>query len=120
MPWPTHASGINNSTKQLMADQTIVKQVPSNPALLASSPLARRRADSPAHRVWRRFRRHRLAMLGVVIIIILIMASLFGSETAALTVNLQANNQPPSSEHWLGTDRTGRDILARTLVGGRI
>jgi len=34
--------------------------------------------------------------------------------------NLRERNQPPSKEHWFGTDDMGRDILARTLYGGRI
>lgn len=76
--------------------------------------------DSPARQTLRRFRRHRLAMAGLLIIVILVVASLLGSQTAALGQNLKAMNKPPSGDHWLGTDRIGRDILARTLVGGRI
>jgi peptide/nickel transport system permease protein len=86
----------------------------SNLALTKSAP------DTPARQALRRFRRHRLAMAGVVIIGLLVVASLLGSTEAALTQNLQAMNQPPSADHLLGTDRIGRDILARTLVGGRI
>lgn len=59
-------------------------------------------------------------MAGIVIIAVLVIAALLGSETAALSQNLTDMNQPPSSAHLLGTDRIGRDILARTLVGGRI
>jgi peptide/nickel transport system permease protein len=76
--------------------------------------------NSPLARSWRRFRRHRLAMIGLAIIIILVVAALLGSEEAALTADLRARNQPPSWEHPFGTDRTGRDVLARTLVGGRV
>jgi len=83
-------------------------------------PLAMRNANSPTRLALRRFRQHRLAMLGVVVIIILVIAALLGSESAALTTNLKLANQPPSLAHPLGTDRTGRDVLARTLVGGRV
>src|SRR5262245_43173434 len=75
---------------------------------------------SPTRKALRRFRRHRLAMFGVVVIAILVVAALLGSEPAALTPNLRNSNKPPSLEHLFGTDRTGRDVLARTLVGGRV
>lgn len=82
--------------------------------------LVTRGPDTPARQALRRFRRHRLAMVGIVIIAALVVASLLGSTEAALTQNLQDMNQSPSAAHPLGTDRIGRDILARTLVGGRI
>jgi peptide/nickel transport system permease protein len=75
---------------------------------------------SPARKALRRFRRHRLAMLGVVIIVVLVIAALLGSERAALTPDLKNTNKPPSLQHPFGTDRTGRDVFARTLVGGRV
>jgi peptide/nickel transport system permease protein len=91
---------------------------------LAASPatleLSTRTPDSPARQAVRRFRRHRLAMAGLAIIVVLIVAALIGSEEAALSQNLPDMNRPPSAGHLLGTDRIGRDILARTLVGGRI
>ena len=75
---------------------------------------------SPMRKALRRFRRHRLAMIGVVIIVVLVVAALLGSTQAALTQSLKDANKPPSLQHPFGTDRTGRDVFARTLVGGRV
>ena len=76
--------------------------------------------DSPARRALRRFLRHRLAVVGLVIGIIFVVAALVGSEEVALRQSLSDASQPPSAEHWFGTDRTGRDVFSRTLVGGRV
>jgi len=79
-----------------------------------------RKYYSPTQKALRRFRRHRLAMLGIVIISVLVVAALLGNDTAALTPDLRNTNKPPSLQHPFGTDRTGRDVFARTLVGGRV
>jgi peptide/nickel transport system permease protein len=96
-----------------MAQSEVITQ-PAVELPAAASPA------SPTKKALRRFRRHRLAMLGIVIIIILVIAALLGSEHAALTPDLKHANMPPSVEHLFGTDRTGRDVFARTLVGGRV
>jgi len=79
---------------------------------------------SPGKRALRRFLRHRLAIVGLITITVITLLAVIGSEEAALTLNLRMGfpNQPPSSleGYPLGTDALGRDILARTLVGGRI
>ncbi|MEZ4620857.1 MAG: hypothetical protein R2867_35845 [Caldilineaceae bacterium] len=95
-------------------------QTETSSALPLQRTAVTRAPESPTRRAIRRFRRHRLAMTGVVIIVLLVVASLLGSQSAALEQNLKAMNEPPSTTHLLGTDRIGRDILARTLVGGRI
>ncbi|MCX6044647.1 MAG: ABC transporter permease [Chloroflexi bacterium] len=95
-------------------------QQPSTTLTATQLRLQKGTPDSPARQTLRRFRRHRLAMAGLLIIIILVVASLLGSQADALGQNLKAMNKPPSADHWLGTDRIGRDIFARTLVGGRI
>ncbi len=74
--------------------------------------------------VWRRFRRHKMAMAGVVIIILLVLYAILGafffSEADANRTNTALRLQPPSAVHPFGTDTVGRDILARTIYGGQI
>jgi peptide/nickel transport system permease protein len=82
------------------------------------------RAESPGRRALRRFLRHRLAIVGLITIGVITVLALIGSEEAALKQNLRLGipNQPPGKlpGYLLGTDALGRDVLARTLVGGRI
>jgi peptide/nickel transport system permease protein len=89
-------------------------------ALALPKAAERRRFNSPFGRALRRFVRHRLAVAGLVIIVVLVVAALLGSEEAALRPSLRDRNLPPSIAHPFGTDRTGRDVFARTLVGGRV
>lgn len=71
-----------------------------------------------------RFMRHKLAMFGVITIIFLVLACIFGPmliQHNDTQVNILARFTPPfHSEYWLGTDQLGRDILARLLMSGRI
>ena len=79
---------------------------------------------SPRRRALQRFLRHRLALVGIVTIVVIVLLALLGSEEAALKQNLRLGftNQPPGKipGYPLGTDALGRDVLARTLVGGRV
>ena len=72
---------------------------------------------------WRRFRQNKLAIAGVVIIIILGLMALIGSHIADYNYRVNAlmnANQSPSAEHWFGTDNLGRDMFARTWEGAKI
>ena len=73
---------------------------------------------------WLRFRRHKMAVVGMVILILLVLFSFGGSflytEKYANFNDTSQRLQPPSSEHPFGTDSIGRDILARTIYGGQI
>lgn len=97
-------------------------EIPAPPVRLASEVGAH--AASPGRRALRRFLRHRLAIVGLITIALIVLLAVIGSEEAALGLNLKAGftNQPPGAlpGYPLGTDALGRDILARTLVGGRI
>jgi len=71
----------------------------------------------------RRFRRHRLAMVGSVILLGLVLAVLVGPLFWRLPINdidFKAKLKGPSWSHPLGTDDLGQDLLARMLYGGRI
>ena len=73
---------------------------------------------------WRRFRRHRMAMFGAVMLILLFVYAFGGglvytAEVANYTDTSQRLS-PPSAEHPFGTDTVGRDVMARTIQGGRI
>ncbi len=73
---------------------------------------------------WRRFRRHKMAIFGAVILVLMILYAfggmLFFSEADANRTDTGARLQAPSREHPFGTDTIGRDILARTIYGGQI
>jgi peptide/nickel transport system permease protein len=79
---------------------------------------------SPRELVWRRFRRHKMALAGVVMLVLLILYSVGGtlvfSESFANHTDTTLRLQSPSAIHPFGTDTVGRDILARTVYGGQI
>ncbi len=77
-----------------------------------------------AQLTWRRFRRHKMAVFGAVVLILLFLYSFGGaivvSESYANYTDTSLSLSPPSAAHPFGTDRPGRDILARTIYGGQI
>jgi dipeptide transport system permease protein len=72
---------------------------------------------------WRRLRKNFLAMSGLVFLVLLVLMAIFGpilSPYEANTGVLSEQYQPPSAEHWFGTDNAGRDVFTRTWHGARI
>ena len=64
-----------------------------------------------------------LAVAGLVIFTVILLASIFApllTPHDPQKIDLRAMLQSPSAEHWFGTDRTGRDVFARILYGGRV
>lgn len=92
----------------------------------ATSILNRKRTEiqSPGQRAWRRFLRHRLAVISMVFMIVVTLLVFPLAPLIAPTppekTDLRAVRQPPSLAHPLGTDLIGRDVLSRVLYGGRI
>jgi peptide/nickel transport system permease protein len=87
---------------------------PSTEELGEARPL---RAD-----IWRRFRRNRLAMVGLVFIVLLLLAAIFAPLITpySITERSQSFRAPPSSDHWFGTDAIGRDVYSRVVFGARV
>ena len=73
--------------------------------------------------VWRRFKRHRLAIAGGLVLLLIYAAALATPVIAPYEYDesdFTALNQAPSVEHPMGTDRLGRDEFTRVLYGGRV
>lgn len=72
---------------------------------------------------WRRFFRHRMALIGLCVmalVVFLVTAAPLVRRYSPTDQNLRNRLQPPSWEHWMGTDELGRDIWSRILYGGQI
>jgi peptide/nickel transport system permease protein len=94
---------------------------------MAGSTLASRsvdrRASSPAADMWRRYSRHRLAVVSAALFVALVIAVVVGPFVWPLAINdidFNATLSGPSAAHPFGTDDLGQDILARMIYGGRI
>ena len=84
-------------------------------------------ATSKPESLWtkarKRFFRHKLAMFGLITLFVLIFISVAApllTPYSPIAIDLRAIRKPPSAEHWLGTDGTGRDVLTRIFYAGRI
>jgi peptide/nickel transport system permease protein len=92
------------------------------PATVADAAL-RRPPRSLWSDTWRQFRRHRLAIFGVIVFSILLLATLIGPfiyRTSSDAIDYSQGLLGPSLQHPFGTDDLGRDLLARVLLGGRV
>jgi ABC-type dipeptide/oligopeptide/nickel transport system permease subunit len=97
---------------------TIVKQ----PAVLELEPRMR-----PASNLWRdaarRFRKNKLAVGALVVVILLILIAIFADLLAPYPYDYSVINEAlqfPSRQHLLGTDAVGRDFLSRLIYGTRV
>lgn len=81
-------------------------------------------AISPRRLIFRRFLRHRMAVMGTIILFGVILYVSIGSiiytEADSNFNNTSIKLEGPSQEHPFGTDRVGRDVMIRTIYGGQI
>lgn len=80
-------------------------------------------SNHPFWRAVRRFGRHRLAVLGAIILLAMALSALFANQICPYPFEEQDLNryrEGPSAAHFLGTDTYGRDILSRLIFGARI
>jgi peptide/nickel transport system permease protein len=100
-----------------------VRSGPSAESLAALDRMSTKKQRSLWNNAWRQFRRHRLAMVGLCVLIFFFVATFIGSPLywhGISEIDFSSVSQPPSMAHPLGTDSLGQDILARILWGGRI
>lgn len=92
--------------------------------LLSERPASRMQASlGRAYVAWRRFSANRLAFLGLLIIIALLVVAAFADLLAPYSPSIgdlkNARLLAPSAAHWFGTDDLGRDIYSRIIYGSR-
>ena len=96
---------------------------PASATARAAAGAARRPPVTPTAEAWRRFRKHRLAVVSGVLLAIMILGVLLGPwlwRVPIDEIDFTARLQGPSWAHPFGTDDLGQDLLARVLYGGRI
>jgi oligopeptide transport system permease protein len=75
------------------------------------------------HDAWLRLRKNKLALFGGGVLLFMLVVALLTPWIAPYSYeaqNLDLGASPPSSQHWLGTDIFGRDVLTQIMYGGRI
>lgn len=80
------------------------------------------RAHSPGYEAWKRLRKNKLAVIGMIILAVLILCGIFAPVICRYTIQQQdfdAILQTPSAKHWFGTDNFGQDMFTRCIYGIR-
>jgi peptide/nickel transport system permease protein len=78
------------------------------------------------HQTWRKFKRHRLALSGAFVLIVMVLGAILAPWLSHFDPNAIDNHwqgsplAPGQFGHWLGTDEIGRDLYTRILFGARI
>ena len=79
--------------------------------------------ESKAKEIWRRFKKNKAAMIGLVIFLALLLVAIFADlivdYDTCITLDIPNRLQKPGNGHIFGTDGYGRDIFARIIHGAR-
>lgn len=79
--------------------------------------------EGEIHPVWHKVKNNKLMLAGILLIALLLLASLLApllSPYDPTEIRIAERFQPPSPDHWFGTDEVGRDIFTRILYGARL
>lgn len=75
---------------------------------------------------WKTFSSNRMALVGLVMLVTIVLVAIFAEQIAPYDVTTSANitskdiYKPPSAKHWFGTDDAGKDVLSSFVFGARI
>lgn len=95
----------------------------TSPQTTAATGAAKPEPRSGFRRIVARFMANKVAMAAAIVLALLVAVTVLApwiSPADPSAQNLAARNQGPSSDHWLGTDAFGRDVLSRLLHAGRV
>lgn len=99
--------------------------VEQSPLAVDANPRLQQQIEvpSPSRLAMRRFLRHKVAVVGLGVLLAIVLLALLAPFVTGYSpneVDLRARNQGPTTAHWFGTDRTGRDVFTRTIYAGRV
>ncbi len=106
-----------------MAGLTPASASAESPVLAAPVPAKARAVLSPGREAWRRFRKHKLAVVSLVVLTLMVVGIAAGPflwRVPIDDIDFSAQLAGPSADHPFGTDDLGQDLLARMIYGGRI
>jgi peptide/nickel transport system permease protein len=75
--------------------------------------------------IWLQYKKNKLALFGLALFLFLVLVALTSGffldyDTQVIEQHMKERLQPPSREHWFGTDQFGRDMFARVVWGTRV
>lgn len=108
---------------ELTYREQILKGDQEAETFLPDEELEELQKKSQLKEIWKRLLRNKMAVVGMVVLIALILCAVFAKQLAPYGYddqNLEERFQFPNAQHWFGTDNFGRDIYSRILYGAQI